>query len=165
MSGEQDKPRLPFALFDGALSGLQSAMRTAAGLAAAPFGRGDAAAPTEASSDANAQSGAEAHARDEGDAVNADGSNAAGDVLAAPQTDVLDASPTALAAALDARGQDDLAAHADGTTGETTKPSVIDRIPRADEAQAGIQVGHSDHEQPAPDEELGPKPFTPQVGP
>ena len=165
MSGNQDKPRLPFALFDGALSGLQSVMRTATGLAAAPFGRGDAAAPTEASSDANAQSGAEAHARDEGDAVNADGSNAAGDVLAAPQTDVLDASPTALAAALDARGQDDLAAHADGhadgRADETTKPSVIDRIPRANEAQAG----HSDHEQPAPDEELGPKPFTPQVGP
>ena len=139
-----EKQRLPFAVFDATLSGLQSAMRTVTGVAAAPFRRGEASAPgggapaTEATSDER-MTGSDL-------TLQADTATA----------------PNALATALDERGRDALAAHADETA-TSSAGSVIDRIPRADAHQR--EGGHSDHEQPAPDETLGPRPFTPQVGP
>ena len=129
-----DKPRLPFALLDGALSGVQSAVRTVTGLAKAPFASADQSA--EARTEAQEPVGSEQDAS-----------------VPAPLADTV-ASPAALAtAALDEKAARDL-----GTRAEPSGGSVIDRIPRAD-------ASHSGHEQPAPDEELGPEPFTPQVGP
>ena len=153
-----DKPRLPFALLDGALSGVQSAVRTVTGLAKAPFSRSD---ETPSGSDLAPASGfpqaeqtAEARQDVGSQGSGAQASDAAGNEPAVP-TPVADtaASPTALAAALDEKATRDLGARAEAPEG-----SIIDRIPRAD-------ASHSGHEQPAPDEELGPEPFTPQVGP
>ena len=128
------RPRLPFALFDGAMSGLQTALHTVGGLAAAPFKR---------SGEPEAPGGAPDDARE--------------DEIPAPLSatgDLTDASPSVLAAALDAKGAAEVEAHASGVGEGGT---VIDRMPRADAPTGDRQL--------APDEELGPKPFTPQVGP
>ena len=133
-----DKPRLPFALFDAALSGVQSAVHTVTGLAGAPFRRSDAPPDTPSPTPA-----------DDGFAPRADTATA----------------PSALATALDERGRDALAAHAEGREPQVASGgSVVDRIPRADAnpREPGAVEAHRD--QPTPDEELGPKPFTPQVG-
>ena len=144
------KPRLPFALFDGAMSGLQTALHTVGGLAAAPFKRGDEPEAGAAQAEASGQDEASSFAAGQAGADQTDDTPAP----SLAETELTDASPTALAAALDAQGTADLAARAGG---EGQAASIIDRMPRADDP--------SGDRQPAPDEELGPEPFTPQVGP
>ena len=131
---------LPFRLLDSGLGRLSKLVHASTDVLRSMIGR-------EAASEAVPPAATEA----------ADASEQPGDALA-PTASLGEtaASSAALASALDRQGTADLAEHA---ASGAAKSAPTDVIPDA------MIVTGDDQDAPAPDEELGPEPFTPQVGP
>ena len=148
MSDEkQDKQGLPFRLFDSVLGRMKKLVDTGSEVARANITRSAATAPQSDDGAASAREADEPKAADVSERAStgaADGT----DVLDAPAPSETATASAALATALDEEAKAAIAKHA-GEDGEVTDGLAIkDRSGRV-----------------PPDEELGPEPFTPQVGP
>ena len=155
-----DEPKLPFRVLDGALTRMKRAVNAGTDVARSALGRERAEGEARQERDEPAAPDPSPQAKTS-DAASA-GPSASADADArepacvpdGPAPDETATAAPALATALDEEARAALAKHAGGAEGTDPERIVGDLAVKP--AKAG---------QPAPEEELGPEPFTPQVGP